>query len=162
MERLIKAKALAHNFKQVVPPGVMRFLDFARLDLPKGESHKAKTTDRELVIDFFTGSATTSVTTSAGKTLAHQSWSTNMLTLPADMFPSNVVASVSGLSGTGAACGGMLFTLLTGYLVDHFSYAPVFTLAAIMHPIAAMVLVFVVGRIKPVDIPVPAQIVQQA
>ena len=95
-------------------------------------------------------------------TFAHQSWSTNMLTLPADMFPSNVVASVSGLSGTGAACGGMLFTLLTGYLVDHFSYAPVFTLAAVMHPIAAMVLVFVVGRIKPVDIPVPAQSVQQA
>ena len=90
-------------------------------------------------------------------TFAHQSWSTNMLTLPADMFPSNVVASVSGLSGTGAACGGFLFTYLTGYLVDHYSYAPVFTLAAIMHPTAAMILVFVVGRIKPVDIPVPAQ-----
>ncbi len=69
MERLIKAKALARNFEQVVPPGVMRFLDFARLELPKGESHKAKTTDRELVIDFFTGSATASVTTSAGKTI---------------------------------------------------------------------------------------------
>lgn len=95
-------------------------------------------------------------------TFAHQSWSTNMLTLPADMFPSNVVASVSGLSGTGAAFGGMLFTLLTGYLVDHFSFAPVFTMAAIMHPIAAMVLIFVVGRIKPVDIPVPAQSTQQA
>ena len=90
-------------------------------------------------------------------TFAHQSWSTNMLTLPADLFPSNVVASVSGLSGTGAAFGGLLFTFLTGYLVDTVSYAPVFTMAAILHPIAAMVLVFVVGEIKQVDIPVPAE-----
>ena len=90
-------------------------------------------------------------------TFAHQSWSTNMLTLPADLFPSNVVASVSGLSGTGAAFGGLLFTLLTGYLVDTVSYAPVFALAALLHPIAAVVLVLVVGRIKQVDIPVPAQ-----
>ncbi len=90
-------------------------------------------------------------------TFAHQSWSTNMLTLPADLFPSNVVASVSGLSGTGAAFGGLLFTLLTGYLVGTVSYAPVFSLAAILHPIAAVVLVLVVGRIKQVDIPVPAQ-----
>ena len=88
---------------------------------------------------------------------AHQSWSTNMLTLPSDLFPSNVVASVSGLSGTGAAVGGMLFMLVTGYLVDHFSYAPVFAMAAVMHPIAAVVLVLVVGRIKQVDIPVPAE-----
>ena len=90
-------------------------------------------------------------------TFAHQSWSTNMLTLPADLFPSNVVASVSGLSGTGAAFGGLLFTWLTGYLVDTYSYAPVFTLAAVLHPTAAMVMIFVIGRIKPVDIPVPAQ-----
>ncbi len=90
-------------------------------------------------------------------TFAHQSWSTNMLTLPADLFPSNVVASVSGLSGTGAAFGGLLFTLLTGYVVDTVSYAPVFALAALLHPIAAVVLVLVVGRIKQVDIPVPAQ-----
>ena len=80
-----------------------------------------------------------------------------MLTLPADLFPSNVVASVSGLSGTGAAFGGLLFTLLTSYLVDTVSYAPVFALAALLHPIAAVVLVLVVGRIKQVDIPVPAQ-----
>jgi len=94
-------------------------------------------------------------------TFAHQSWSTNMLTLPADFFPSNVVASVSGLSGTGAAFGGFVFTYLTGFLVDNYSYEPVFALAAIFHPIAAVVLFLVGGRVKPVDIPVPDQNVQK-
>ena len=31
MEHLVKAKTLAHNFEQVVPPDVIRFLDFACL-----------------------------------------------------------------------------------------------------------------------------------
>lgn len=84
-------------------------------------------------------------------TFAHQSWSTNMLTLPADLFPSQAVASVSGLSGFGAAFGGFLFQGLTGYLLDHFSYAPVFALAAMMHPLAAIVLLSVVRRIRQLD-----------
>lgn len=68
MERLIKSKPLASNFEQIVSPGVMRFLDFARLELPKGESYKGRTADRELIIDFFAGDATVSVETSSGKT----------------------------------------------------------------------------------------------
>lgn len=81
-------------------------------------------------------------------TFAHQSWSTNMLTLPADLFPSRVVASVSGLSGFGASLGGFIFQWVTGYLLDHHSYAPVFLLAGIMHPIAAIILLTVVRRIR--------------
>ncbi|MGB9606662.1 MAG: MFS transporter, partial [Bryobacteraceae bacterium] len=50
------------------------------------------------------------------------------------------VASVSGLSGTGAATGGMAFTLLTGYVVDRFSYVPVFAAAGLM-PLASFALV---------------------
>lgn len=73
-------------------------------------------------------------------TFAYQAWGSNILTLPADLFPPAVVASVSGLSGTGAATGGMAFTLLTGYLVDRFSYAPVFVAAGLM-PLAAFAIV---------------------
>jgi ACS family hexuronate transporter-like MFS transporter len=50
----------------------------------------------------------------------------NMLALPADLFPKNSVASVYGIASMGAGFGGMLFSLLTGWLVDHFSYTPVF------------------------------------
>ena len=81
-------------------------------------------------------------------TLGVQSWGTLLLTLPADIFPSNVVASVSGLSGFGAGVGGVLFTFLTGFLVDHFSYKPVLTLAAFMHPLGFVVLILLIPKIK--------------
>jgi ACS family hexuronate transporter-like MFS transporter len=68
-----------------------------------------------------------------------------MLTLPSDLFPSSVVASVSGLSGTGAGLGGIAFTWLTGVLVDRFSYRPVFIIAGLM-PLLAFVLVHVLIR----------------
>jgi hypothetical protein len=42
-----------------------------------------------------------------------------------------------GVSGSGGAIGGMLAQLGTGYLVVHFSYAPVFLLAGLMHPLSA-------------------------
>jgi ACS family hexuronate transporter-like MFS transporter len=50
----------------------------------------------------------------------------NMLSLPADVFPKNAVASVYGLASMGSGFGGMLFTLITGWVVDHYSYTPVF------------------------------------
>ncbi len=81
-------------------------------------------------------------------TFAHQSWSTNMLTLPADLFPPRVVASVSGLTGVGASAGGFLTQLMIGYVVSRFSYGPVFTAAGLLHPTAALILIFVVGKIQ--------------
>jgi ACS family hexuronate transporter-like MFS transporter len=50
----------------------------------------------------------------------------NMLSMPSDVFPDNAVASVYGIASMGSGFGGMLFTLITGWLVDHFSYVPVF------------------------------------
>ncbi|MEP6715310.1 MAG: MFS transporter [Terriglobia bacterium] len=50
----------------------------------------------------------------------------SMLSLPADVFPKNSVASVFGLASMGAGFGGMVFTLITGWVVEHYSYTPVF------------------------------------
>jgi ACS family hexuronate transporter-like MFS transporter len=52
-------------------------------------------------------------------TFAHQAWSANMITLPADLFPSRVVASVYGFSGLASSLGAMLFMLVIGWVVDH-------------------------------------------
>lgn len=68
---------------------------------------------------------------------AYSAWAANVLTLPGDMFPSRMVASVSGASGMAGGLGGLLITLLTGYLVDHASYAPVFAVLASL-PLIAM------------------------
>ena len=44
----------------------------------------------------------------------------NMLALPGDVFPKSTVASVYGLASMGSGIGGMLFTLITGWAVDHY------------------------------------------
>jgi ACS family hexuronate transporter-like MFS transporter len=84
--------------------------------------------------------ATTALILICVVTMAYSVWAANVLTLPADIFPQEVVASVSGLSGTGAALGGMMFTLLIGLVLDRWSYVPVFVMAGIM-PLAAAALI---------------------
>lgn len=39
----------------------------------------------------------------------------------------------------GGAVGGMIANLGTGYLVQNYSYQPVFLMAGLMHPIAFLV-----------------------
>jgi MFS transporter, ACS family, hexuronate transporter len=75
----------------------------------------------------------------------------NMLALPGDVFPKNSVASVYGLASMGSGFGGMLFTLATGWLVDHYSYTPVFIGVGLLPLICATILWFVVGKLRPID-----------
>jgi ACS family hexuronate transporter-like MFS transporter len=70
-------------------------------------------------------------------TTGHALWVANLQTLPSDLYHGNEIGTVTGLSGSGGAIGGMLAQLGTGYLVVHFSYAPVFLLAGLMHPLSA-------------------------
>jgi len=74
----------------------------------------------------------------------YAAWSTMGLTFPSDLFPSKVVASVTGLSGFSAGLAGTLFTLLVGTLVDHFSYTPAFVVAATAPLLATVVIVFLI------------------
>ena len=60
----------------------------------------------------------------------YASWSTMGLTFPSDLFPQDVVASVTGVSGLGAGLAGAFFTVVVGKLVDRFSYYPAFFAAA--------------------------------
>src|SRR6202789_3712009 len=62
----------------------------------------------------------------------YASWSTMGLTLPSDLFPQDVVATVTGLSGLAAGLVGAVFTMAVGILVDRFSYAPAFLVAGLM------------------------------
>jgi ACS family hexuronate transporter-like MFS transporter len=62
----------------------------------------------------------------------YASWSTMGLTLPSDLFPQDVVATVTGLSGLAAGLVGAVFTVAVGILVDRFSYGPAFLVAGLM------------------------------
>jgi ACS family hexuronate transporter-like MFS transporter len=54
-------------------------------------------------------------------TAAHQGWSSNLLSTPSDMFPSNSVATVVGIGGAIGAIGSSLFTSLVGLLWTNHS-----------------------------------------
>ena len=77
-----------------------------------------------------------------------QSWIVNIHTLPSDCFPKQDVGSVFGIGGTAAGISSMLFTLLIGYIVDHFSYTPVFIIVGLMGPLAALLLFAIMRRIE--------------
>jgi ACS family hexuronate transporter-like MFS transporter len=56
---------------------------------------------------------------------AFAAWATMLLALPADLYPSSTVASVSGMSLTAGGVGTILSTFLIGTIVDHYSFKPV-------------------------------------
>jgi ACS family hexuronate transporter-like MFS transporter len=75
----------------------------------------------------------------------YASWSTMGLTLPSDLLPHDVVATVTGLSGLAAGLVSVAFTFAVGVLVDRFSYAPAFLAAGLM-PLCATACVFLFIR----------------
>lgn len=70
------------------------------------------------------------------------------LAFPSDVFPKSIVASIWGLASMGAGFGGMLFTLITGWVVDHYSYTPVFIGFGILPLICATVLWTLMGPLE--------------
>src|ERR1700723_1886950 len=74
----------------------------------------------------------------------YASWSTVGLTLPSDLFPQDVVATVTGVSGLAAGLVGAAFTFAVGILVDRFSYAPAFRVAGLMPILATACLLLLV------------------
>jgi len=82
-----------------------------------------------------------------------QSWSTLVMVLPTDLFPSSVVGAVAGMVGFGGAIGGIAFGELAGYLLDHgFGYTTVFQLAATFHVVAFLVILIAVPKVAPLNL----------
>ncbi len=78
-----------------------------------------------LIPTVFTTSYATLVACFAISTFAYAAFSTMVLNLPADLYPSGSVASVSGMSGTGAGIGTIAATLLIGQVADRWSFEPI-------------------------------------
>jgi ACS family hexuronate transporter-like MFS transporter len=73
-----------------------------------------------------------------------------MLAYPADVFPKNVVGSIWGLASMGSGLGGMIFALLTGWVIDRFSYVPVFVGFGLLPLVSAGVIWALLGPISAV------------
>ena len=78
-------------------------------------------------------------------TFCYAAVSTMILNLPADVYPTASVASVSGLSGTGAGIGTITATLLVGTIADRMSFAPILIGASVI-PLFAVVAVLTLVR----------------
>ena len=76
---------------------------------------------------------------------AFQFWINNVQTLTGDFFPNELVASISGLAGTGAGIGAMIFTFSAGWIVDHFGYTPVLICSGLLIPAATTTLICLSG-----------------
>jgi ACS family hexuronate transporter-like MFS transporter len=67
-------------------------------------------------------------------TAAHQGWSANLFTTTSDVFPKNVVASVTGIGGCMGGFGGFLFSsIIPGFVITHFGYTPMILFMGALH-----------------------------
>jgi ACS family hexuronate transporter-like MFS transporter len=104
-----------------------------------------------LVPAAFSSSYPVLISLFAWSTFAYAACSTMFQSLPADVFDSRVVASVSGLGGTGAGIGTLISTYLIGHIADRFSFQPIIMVASLMPCIATVVFVTMVRANKKPD-----------
>jgi ACS family hexuronate transporter-like MFS transporter len=71
--------------------------------------------------------------------------SANMFGVVTDLFPEEQVGRATGLTGVAGGLSGLLFPLLTGWVVDRGSYAPVFMMVGIM-PLIGSIAVFLISQ----------------
>lgn len=87
---------------------------------------------------------------------AHQAWSANLYTTVSDVFPRRAVASVIGLGSMAGSIGGILFPLLTGYVLDHLpktGYGIIFALCGGAYLLAFAVQSILSPTFEPADFP---------
>ena len=71
-------------------------------------------------------------------TFGHAFFVSNIQAIPTDLFHGSEMGTATGFSGMGGAIGGILANLGTGYIVMRYSYAPIFLIAGLMHPLAVL------------------------
>ena len=81
----------------------------------------------------------------------------NLLSLPADVFEPEVVASVWGFASVGSGFGGMLFALVTGWIVQRHSFSPAFVLFGLLPALAGILVWFLptesgISPVHPADV----------
>ncbi len=72
-------------------------------------------------------------------TFSYAAYSTMALVLPSDLFPRDVVATISGMSGTGAGLCTIVATYLIGQVADRYSFAPILIAASLIPLIGSFI-----------------------
>jgi ACS family hexuronate transporter-like MFS transporter len=83
--------------------------------------------------------------------IAHGFWITNYITAISDTFGAKGTATVVGLSGTAGAISALIINPLIGLIVESYSYSPVWIVVGLMYPIAFIILIIFIPRIRRID-----------
>lgn len=81
----------------------------------------------------------------AGVMLGHGLWGN--ITIPAEVFPSHVQGTLTGIGGTLGGIAGILSQLSVGWTVQHFSYAPIFIAIGIAYLFTLACVHLLTGRL---------------
>ncbi|MDR2676500.1 MAG: MFS transporter [Endomicrobium sp.] len=91
---------------------------------------------------------------------AHQAWSANLFTTVSDMFPKNVVASVTGIGGMAGGFSGVIVSKIGGWLFDYYSalgridigYSIMFVFCATAYLLAWCIMKILVPKFKQIKL----------
>jgi sugar phosphate permease len=81
----------------------------------------------------------------------------SLFPIATDLYPARDVATVWGLSGAAGSFGAALFQWLFGWLIDEFSYYPVFVIVSLMCVAQALCVSLFVRHIAPLPELAPAR-----
>lgn len=84
--------------------------------------------------------------------MGHQFWSTIVQTLAVDMFPTEIVGTVSGLMGCIGTYGAMIFSLIIGLVIQSQGYTPAFVVSGILHPVSFILVFLIIRKITLVQV----------
>lgn len=84
----------------------------------------------------------------------HQSFSSNLLSLPPDMFPKRAVGSVIGLGGFAGGVGGMIMAKSTGLVLEATggSYTMIFAVCTSVYFLAVLAIHLLSPRLARIDV----------
>lgn len=84
----------------------------------------------------------------------HQAFSTNLLSIPPDMFPKRAVGSVIGLGGFAGGIGGMIMAKSTGLVLDatHGNYTIIFAICTTVYFLAVAAIHLLSPRLAKVEV----------
>jgi ACS family hexuronate transporter-like MFS transporter len=77
--------------------------------------------------------------------LGHAIWLTNLTSLAIDAIPPRMLATSFGVIAAGSGLGGIAMNMLVADTVQRHSYGPCFGVAAVLHPLAILLVLAGLG-----------------
>ena len=96
----------------------------------------------------YVGSVEMAITLMSVVMFAHGFWITNYITSIADIFGARGTSTVVGLSGTAGAISALAINPLIGWVIQEYSYSPIWIISGIMYPVAFLLLMISIPRIQ--------------